>query len=63
MNKRRPVNHDLMALLAILTTGVILIAIGLPAESLVGVTVAMSALFGTWRSGRSGNEGQDPRQR
>ncbi|MET8054642.1 hypothetical protein ABZU75_44425 [Streptosporangium sp. NPDC005286] len=55
----RPKTHDLIALFAILAAGVILVAIGVPAESLAAVTIALSALFTAWRPGKQGNNSSD----
>jgi hypothetical protein len=39
---------DLLAFLAVLTTGVVLLLIGVPPNSLAIVVVAMGGLYGAW---------------
>ena len=59
---KRPRTHtrtlDLLAFVAVLTTGVVLLLIGVPPDSLAIVVVAMGGLYGAWRGvGRGGREG------
>ncbi|MFB9683767.1 hypothetical protein [Amycolatopsis plumensis] len=51
MNQRIP---ELIALAAVLATGVILIALGVSPESLAVITAALAALYLAWHGGRPG---------
>ncbi|MER5568786.1 hypothetical protein ABT083_21590 [Streptomyces goshikiensis] len=46
--------YDFAALVAVLATGVALVALGVAPESLAAVTIALSALYSTWRVGHVG---------
>ncbi|WP_405842828.1 hypothetical protein [Streptomyces sp. NBC_01518] len=49
---------DLFAFVAVLATGVVLLLIGVPPNSLAIVVVAMGGLYGAWLGvGRGGREG------
>ncbi len=55
---RRP---DFAALVAVLATGVSLVALGVEPESLAAVTIALSGLYSAWRA-RPGDRKPDPGQ-
>lgn len=44
---------ELIAFIAVLATGVILIALGVAPESLAAITIALAGLYLAWRTGRS----------
>jgi hypothetical protein len=50
---------DFAALVAVLATGVALVALGVTPESLAAVTIALAGLYSTWRMG-SGGRGSEP---
>ncbi|MGK5450465.1 hypothetical protein [Streptomyces radiopugnans] len=44
---------DLIVFVSILTAGIVLVLIGVPADSLATITVALSGLYGAWTSART----------
>ncbi|MFF8378416.1 hypothetical protein ACF07V_20075 [Streptomyces sp. NPDC015661] len=55
----RSYGYDFAALVAVLATGVALVALGTSPESLAAVTIALSGLYSTWRLG-AGNRNSAP---
>lgn len=53
--------YDLAALVTVLATGVILVALGVASESLAAVTIALTGLYSAWRTGPGGRgTGREP---
>lgn len=60
--------YDLAALVAVLATGVTLVALGVAPDSLAAVTIALAGLYSAWRAGSGGRDtgqgsGPTPRDR
>jgi hypothetical protein len=51
--------HDLIALVAVLSAGIVLIALGVRPEALGTVALALSGLYSLW-SGQRGGRGPRP---
>jgi hypothetical protein len=60
-SSRHRSTFDFAALVAVLATGVLLVALGVAPESLAAVTIALSGLYSTWRVG-SGGQGSGPQR-
>ena len=57
---QRPSLFDLLALVAVLATGVTLVALGVSAANLAEVTIALSSLYSTWRLGPGSRDTPPP---
>ncbi|MCG6495706.1 hypothetical protein [Kitasatospora sp. A2-31] len=52
--------YDFAAFVAVLATGVALVALGTSPESLAAVTIALSGLYSTWRLGAADRDAPPP---